>query len=251
MDRIVSAVLLVLILFSSSCNQELSNDKSLTLKEYKRLGMPDLNKLWESHDFYLTYAVLENIKSSRPFELPVKGSNRSGLIFEKMISLENMDFINDATLPNIHKLGMARNYLKIAENWISIYSYVHNGRQYYHKELTYTYLFGLEVTEILLDLNEDPHSANEQENITSGINPIQSIYLSGLFNLLQQQGNASQFDESDHELIAKEVTRSINQNKSWIDNTVQSDLKEVLQAIIDNEAVEVSGLLYSELIDSL
>ena len=96
-----------ILIVINSCTSEKLTDNSLTLEEYMNSGMPDPYRIWKSNDFALANAVCENIKSSRPKCLPVKESRKSGMIFDRMVSLDNLDFLRNKNLNTIEKLSLA------------------------------------------------------------------------------------------------------------------------------------------------
>ena len=105
-------LLFVCIMALSSCGNDGPEDKSLSQEEYLNLGIPDPYKIWRSNDFALAHAVLENIKSTKPYNLPLKGSRKSGVVFDRMVSLENMDFLQDKSLHLVDKLRLSERFLR-------------------------------------------------------------------------------------------------------------------------------------------
>lgn len=235
----------------SSCKQELSHDESLTLSKYKSYGMPDPDKVWESNDFSLAYAVLEDIKSTKPYSLPIASSRKSSMVFNKLVSLENLNFLSDRTLPNEQKLKLTTDFLKVCENWIRLYHLNGNKPQYYHTELSVIYLFGLELTQIMVSLNDQDYLEGKIEDSENEMDQVHSFYFSGLFNLLSFQSQASQLSENDHILISGKIVTSVDQNKSWMDDATRNELKQILQTVSDSTANQQIDVGYSELIDSL
>jgi len=240
-----------IILTVSGCKQDTGKDNSLPLREYRKSGMPDPDKTWHSHDFSLANAVLEDIKSKNPKQLPIKESAKSGLVFKRMLSMENMIFLHDESIPDGQKLSQAEYYLRVCENWMRLYTLEAEGEQYYHHELTDVYLFGLEITHIMLEINERPQNSDRFDESVNEIDPIQSIYLSGLFNLLREQSNSPQFAEEDHEILTGQIIQSITQNRSWMDDAMLGDLKQALQLNVENASSNDIKAKYQELLASL
>jgi len=237
----------------SSCGNDGPEDKSLSQEEYLNLGIPDPYKIWRSNDFALAHAVLENIKSTKPYNLPLKGSRKSGVVFDRMVSLENMDFLQDKSLHLVDKLRLSERFLRNCEDWIRLYTLDSQGKQYYHRELTISHLFGLKITEIMLDLNNQIQLAggNEEVDNDSYTDQVRSIYLSGLFNLIYEQSKISQFSKDDLKLITVHVIESVENSRSWMDETVRNDLKQMLQTVIDNTSLDNIKLRYKDLMESL
>lgn len=236
-----------ILLTIAGCKEDSHHDKSLTLKEYRKIGMPDPGRNWQSHDFALAFSVLKNLKISQPYNLPIKDSHKSGEIFHRILSLDNMQFINDESTSSDQKVHLSKSYLRVCENSIRLYTMQDLGRQYYHRELTDAYLFGLVVTDIMLDLDNQASPIKKFDNT----NPVQSIYLSGLFNLLSVQNQASQFTEKDHHLLIKEVSQSIEKNEYWFDDITREDLRIAFQLISDSTDLKNFDANYDQLIGVL
>lgn len=251
--RKVIVVLVGVLVLLGSCNGTSEKDTSLTLKEYRDSGLPDPHKIWETNDFALANAVLVNIKNTKPQNLPIKDSKKSGVIFSRMISMENFPFLQDHSLSNSAKLILTKDFLIYCENWIKLYTFSGAEQKYYHQELTFALLFGLDITQIMLNLDENIQVMNHAEEMENELdyNPTKSVYFSGLFNLLRTQSNAKQFSKADNEVITDHVVSSINQNKAWMDDAIKSDLKEALQATIGGINSEYTTLKYDDLAQSL
>lgn len=247
------ALVIFCVLFLNSCLDYQGKDTSLTLKEYRKSGMPDPDRVWLSNDFALAYAVLEDIKAKRPSCLPIKDSNKSGMVFERMTSKENLPFLHDAALPDELKLRMTKSFIQICDNWIKIYNFDESKEQYYHRELTEIYLFVLEISEIMLGIYDQIQASFElgnQENIIDE-NPVQPIYLSVLFNILRFEDKTEGYSIDDHMLMAKTLRASLQKNKVWMEESIKNDLKQALNKLKDQQTHKELENHYLELIESL
>ena len=50
-------------------------------------------------DYETAFYVLNTLKYEKPFALPAKDSEKSGILFSRMMNLENLSFLQDETLP--------------------------------------------------------------------------------------------------------------------------------------------------------
>ena len=233
MNKIFSRALMILsviFLIATGCKEQSQQDNSLSLQEYRKIGMPDPEKSWGSHDFSLAFSVLEDVKTSQPHKLPMMDSKKSGRIFSRILDMDNLQFIDNSEMPIAEKLRRMENFLRVCENTIRLYTNENQGLQYYHRELTEAYLYGLSLSGLMIDLST-------QENTTAvydSADPIQSYYLSGLFSLLRAQNNVSSFTESEHKLLVSRVGQSVRINLIWFDEIVREDLKKAFLKISDS-----------------
>lgn len=70
----------------------------MTPGEYIKLGLPDYSRIWNYEDYINACEVLDDIKNTKPRSLPRKNSDRSGMYFNRIINLDNLDFVLDETL---------------------------------------------------------------------------------------------------------------------------------------------------------
>ena len=90
--------MLILSVFWSSCNRPNAADHSYTLEEYRELRMPDYDTVWDIPDYEAAFLVLSTLKYEKPFALPVKDSEKSGMLFSRMMNLENLSFLQGVQL---------------------------------------------------------------------------------------------------------------------------------------------------------
>ena len=99
------------------------------------MGVPDPERIWDDEDFSRALLTLSEIKWEKPFELPVKDSKKSGLLFNRMISHDNMKFMQDDKLRLAEKGYELLIYLRVYENLSDLYTDPRFTKQYYHREL--------------------------------------------------------------------------------------------------------------------
>ena len=122
-------LILVLSVFFGSCKRPNETDHSYTLEEYQELGMPDYSSVWNFQDYSTAFAVLLKVKSEKPFALPIKDGQRSGVLFYRMISLENLSFLQDESLPLHEKAIRIKGILNIYDELIDIYTNIRMKKQ--------------------------------------------------------------------------------------------------------------------------
>ena len=87
--RLVVAVILVGASSVLASAQERPPDSSLSVGEYTRLGIPSIDRVWSSVDYDIAARILDSIRRADVTRLPRYRSERSGDLFEWMISPAN------------------------------------------------------------------------------------------------------------------------------------------------------------------
>src|ERR1017187_6411407 len=70
-------------------------DRSLTADEYLRLGVPVVDPAWTGGEMRTAAAVLKDVAKADPSHLPRYRSERSGVLFARMTSAQNIEPYRD------------------------------------------------------------------------------------------------------------------------------------------------------------
>jgi hypothetical protein len=230
-----------------SCTKK-DADQSLTVDEYVKRGVPDPGREWSINDFRETHRILGSMKWERPYQLPVKDSKRSGALFERMLSLENMSFLHDSTLSFSEKAERISAFINVCDYWADVYSNPVIDR-YYQREQIDIQIFTLNVTESMLNLateiyqSDDPTAAA----LKYGYKTIKKDYLYCLANELKTQSRTSQFRQEDLNRLADSVYRSVTRNKEWMDSSAIKDVKRSLRLVMDSTSSDYIRHQYTTL----
>ncbi len=241
---------MVLLLFSA-CSTK-NKDHSIGMKELKKMGMPDCNKIWSGKEYTKAYSILMNIKNQQPYKLPRKGSEKSGEVFDRLINPENMSFLHNDTIPLHIRAQAILRFLGTYEDIIDIYSNILMKKQYYTPELVDIYLFGLDIMQEMLILGEkinqsdDPNAVAYQE----GFPAIQQFYITMLLKHLKVQINNSEYSNEELEKLSKGISESINKNLNWFDQAQKDTLKQEMQTVINAASTEKIKAEYEALLKS-
>lgn len=73
---------------ASASELPIARDESLTLDQYVQLGFPELGVDWSSDERATVRTLLRDLAGQRPTQLPRFASERSGALFQKLISEE-------------------------------------------------------------------------------------------------------------------------------------------------------------------
>lgn len=230
-------VLLILILSFSllSCNTANETDHSLTLVEYQELGMPDYNSVWSMQDYSNAFYVLNTLKYNKPMALPSRESEKSGELFSRMISIDNLAFLQDETLPLHTKADMIKWSVNILMELKVAYTTIGTSTQYYVRELMDIDIFRLSVAQKMLELgleineSEDPSDVDMQSDYPA----IQQMYLNILTELFELQQYTSLYPEQTLELLSDSLSASVKRNMLWFDEDASALIKQAMLTVQD------------------
>lgn len=246
-------MILVLPLFLGSCKKPNQTDYSLTLEEYQELGVPGYDSVWNFDDYSNAFFALRKVKHEKPFALPIKESEKSGVLFSRMMSLENLSFLQDVTVPLHEKARIISDYINIHAELIDVYTNIRMKEQYYIPELVDIDIFGLGVTQKMLDLGTEINESEIPANVAmqSGFPSIQNVYLTVLTDMLGKQQYTSKYSEKDLELLTDTLSRSVQRNMEWFDEDASERIKHGMNAVIDSTSSRKIRDDYSTLIELL
>ena len=248
-------VILILILSVSlnSCNKVNETDHSLTLVEYQELGMPDYNSVWNMEDYSNAFYVLNTLKYQNPKALPTRDSEKSGVLFSRMISLDNLSFLQDETLPLYAKADMIKWFVNSLMELKVAYTTIGINTQYYVRELNDIDITRMRVAQRMLDLgkkineSEDPSDVDMQSDYPE----IQKMYLNIISELLDKQQHTSQYPEQTLELLSDSLSSSVRRNMLWFDEDASALIKQEMLTVIESTSSRKIKKDYRELTEIL
>jgi len=251
--RSVKHVVLIFFVLSGmfSCTNSLP-DESLSVDEYVRLGMPDPGKPWEMADYTQAYNVLAKIKWEKPHQLPAKDSKKSGLLFDHMMSLEYLSFLQDTSSLN-EKAARISEFMRVYDNWIDIYTVPIIKENRYHREILEIQIFNLRLMEAMVNLAHKINRSDDPADVALqvGYNSIKENYFASLDNNFKMQRNTSAFLKRDLDRMADSVYASVLRNKEWIDSSDVNELHRSLRLVIDSTSSDYIRSKYKNLEESL
>jgi hypothetical protein len=146
--------------------------------------------------------------------LPRKGSRKSGQLFEKMVSMDNLYFLGIDTLSLYGKACRIQSFVHIQREYCNLYTDTYKREQYYSTELIEFYIFGIRVTQEMLNL---AYKINESD-------------------ALDKQKHISIFNTEDIVTLADSIALSIRKNMSWFDSAHVGKIKQNMSLVIDSVA---------------
>ena len=250
-----NSILLGLILFISllSCNNSGRTDYSLTLEEYQERGMPDHSKVWGMQDYSNAFYVLNTLKYENAKALPVRESEKSGELFSRMISIDNLSFLQDESLPLHAKADRIKWFVNTLMELKVAYTTIGTEKQYYVRELMDIDIFRVSVAHKMLDLGKQINESTDPSDMVmqSDYPQIQHMYLNILRELFELQQHESQYPQETLELLSDSLSASVKANMAWFDLDASEMIKQEMLTVIDSsssrkikkEYRELSGIL--------
>jgi hypothetical protein len=213
------------------------------------MGMPDCDRVWNNNDFFNAVETLDKVKSEDFTALPRYDSKRSGKLFRHLISMENLSFLESDTVSLRDKAYKVQAFLGIQSDLVRIYTNLYGQEQYYEKELAQLYMFGLTVTQKMLDLAYKINASSRREDqlMKASFPTIRTAYVTMLIFVLENQKHVSMYREEDLEQITDSVTVSVKRNMSWFDRYAIENVKKRLQTVIDSTSSGVIKQKYETL----
>ena len=247
--------LLILILSVSlnSCKKANDTDHSLTLVEYKELGMPDYNSVWSMQDYSNAFYVLNTLKYENAKALPSRESERSKVLFSRMISIDNLSFLQDETLPLYAKAELIKWFVNTLMELKVAYTTIGSNTQYYIRELIDIDIFRVSVAQKMLELgneineSEDPSDVDMQSDYPA----IQLMYLNILTELFELQQYTSLYPEQTLELLSDSLSASVKRNMLWFDEDASALIEQAMLDVIESTSSRKIKSDYRELTEIL
>ena len=240
--KITLIFLLALTILNQSCNKS-KEDHSFTVEEYKKLGMPDPSKNWETEEYRTANITLGSLKIKYPHSFPRKNSKKSGKLFNKFVDKNNLSFADNKGIPLRARAYMIQNYPRIQYELTTLYTNPDTTIkiQYYNEELIETYIFGLQIHGKMLDLaGLIMNSENEEEkSIQSGLSKVVYNYLKTILNIMKEQVKTDVYRKKDLERLSTEMLGSITHNIDWILPADKQTISAEMQKVIDQSSSDL------------
>lgn len=227
---------LLLSFILGSCAKMEYTDNSLSLEEYARLGMPDHNKIWDINDYSYAFLVLNTLKIQNPQALPARTSERSAELFNRMISPENLSFLEDDTLPLWTRADMIKWFVNTLMELKVAYTLIGVEKQYYAGELMDIDIFRITVLHEMLELGQRINESDNPSDLAmqADFPHIQQMYVSLIVELLEEQQKTAHYPRTSLELLSDNISASVRGNLHWLDNDAKGDIDEAMHRVMEH-----------------
>lgn len=245
--------LLVILVSVISCSDPKEKDYSLPLEKYSELGMPDFSRPWKISEFADVIATLRDILNNEPLSLPRKGSSKSGELFEHLTSMDNLSFLENDSLPLYEKAYRIQSFVLIQDEYVDIYTDLYRREQYYNKELIDIYIFGISVSQKMLNLAYQINESDKPGDVgmQSGFQGIQYGHVFMISTCLGKQKNTSLYKAEDLERLSDSIALSVRRNMSWYDSTAVEQIKDNMLVAIDSSSSDQIRKKYRDILNKL
>ena len=99
---------------------ESPSDESLTSEDYLRLGMPSDDRNWSSIDMVQAQKILASLPGGHA-SLPRYQSERSGAMFARLTSSQNLELFRNRSLPPEGRISLALNFGRASNEIFKLY----------------------------------------------------------------------------------------------------------------------------------
>jgi hypothetical protein len=191
----------------------------MTVREYKILGMPDIDTLWSTKYLYKAYSTLARIRSRNFFSLPRNKSRKSGAVFSQIINRDNLYFLYDSTMTLREKAFQIQSLSGFLNDMTRIYGDELRVKQYYSEELVDLYTFNLYVRKKMFELASEIDKSDKPEDI--GMKPGRGVVVTGYVmlvgSIVNEQEKTESYSTAELKRLSKAVVHSIKENIQYLD----------------------------------
>jgi len=236
-----------------SCKRQPSEDLSLDAESYKKLGMPDYNRVWTNKEYSDANITLSGLTIDYPLSLPRKNSKRSGVLFNRFISEDNLLFADDGKLPLHMRAYRIQAFETLQRRMGQIYEVETGSEGYYNDELIDLQIYRICVHEKMLELACQIMNSKEEAdiNLQPGMQTVRNNFLKLMAGLLQEQQKEQEYDSRDLKKLSKKVAASLIKNNHWFTPGDRDSLITSINALIRESSSDYIRKNYSKALEHI
>ena len=219
------------------CSSQTMKDESFTVNQYEKLGMPNPEKIWQNSDYDKCLVILSDVKKENSESLPQLNSQKSSILFRRIISPENLLFINDSSI-DLQKRSIQLQYITTNYGKLLLLYYQNdNAKLFYSNEVTELIIFGFKITQETFSLMNDvlKNVTILNEEMKSGIQQIKDGYQKTIIGTLYELDRSTKYQVEDLEKLSTALRQNIMTHIKWIDPKVRLKIKEQIMKITQKE----------------
>jgi hypothetical protein len=226
--------IMFLLMAAISCNRT-GKDYSIGNDEYKKLGMPDYNKKWNSDDYSEAIITLGTLHEKTPLTLPRKLSKKSGEVFKRIVNEENLSFATDTAIPLKIRAYMIQHYPRMIGEIEYLYSFEEEGKMVYREEFIGILKFNLVIYDIMLDLSKiiDKSDDESLSGFKDGKNMVRGFYLKYISSMTDKVSKPELQSAEGFEELTGTICKSVNLNSDWMTDQNKVDVAIVLRRLAE------------------
>lgn len=241
-----------LIIATLSCSRR-NKDYSFGKDEYKKLGMPDHRKKWNSDDYAEANITLGTLMEKSPLSLPRKSSKKSGEVFARFVNEENLAFAYDTAIPLKVRAYMIQHYPRIIGEAENLYLIEANGKMVYYEEYIEILKFNLNIYHIMLDLSDiiDKSDDESLSGFKDGKNSVRYFYLKFITSMTEKVARPEIISAEGFKELVISVCESVNSNSEWMSAPDKAAVAEALKSLAEKSGSKAIKNNLSNSISSL
>lgn len=173
-----------------------ASDNSLTVEEYILLEVPAPDRDWSGEDMVKAAKVFSSLAQDEPQKLPRHESERSGKVFARLTSPQNLDQFKNHTLPLKARMALGLTYFEAYNQVFKVYLAAFLNKNVRDSEAIEVTGALLRLTVVLLELIEewrptitmdDPNYQVRMQGLDQMKRGLASIISGGLQMLSERQ----------------------------------------------------------------
>jgi len=130
-------------------------DRSLTTDEYLRLGMPAADREWTGQDMTKVAELMASLEKEKRHALPRRESQRSGKVFSRLVSSQNLEIYRNHSLPIQSRISQAMLYFGSSKEIFKLYLSASLANEVGSIEIVDLFGVVLQNTVLLLELTDE------------------------------------------------------------------------------------------------
>ena len=249
----IAVLIFFFLTISVGCNSQSTKDESLTVQQYEMLGMPNPEKIWQNMEYDQCIVTLSDLKKENSKSLPQLKSEKSSILFRRIISPENLLFINDSSI-DLQKRSIQLQFIS-ANFGKLLFLYYQNdaAKQYYSNEVVELIIFGFNIAEESFILTNDllKNVTVLTEEMKLGIQNLKDGYRNTILGTLSELERSNQYHVEDLEKLSITLHKNIRTNIKWIDPNVRLEIKKQItkitqkkySQIVNDKLIEIKNIL--------
>jgi len=249
----IAVLIFFFLTISVGCNSQSTKDESLTVQQYEMLGMPNPEKIWQNMEYDQCIVTLSDLKKENSKSLPQLKSEKSSILFRRIISPENLLFINDSSI-DLQKRSIQLQFIS-ANFGKLLFLYYQNdaAKQYYSNEVVELIIFGFNIAEESFILTNDllKNVTVLTEEMKLGIQKLKDGYRKTILGTLSELERSNQYHVEDLEKLSITLHKNIRTNIKWIDPNVRLEIKKQItkitqkkySQIVNDKLIEIKNIL--------
>jgi len=215
-------------------------DNSLDPMELIAQGMPSFDRVWTAEDNQAAAKMITDIAAKDPTMLPRENSPKSGVLFSRMVALENLD-VTEQMRGTSFEANHIVSFLDPSIQIFQTYASATSSSSSYDSEVVAYCIYLLEITNRLFPLaiklkgisstenpNQNDSASSSQDKMMKGL----STMVGGLLTLL---GDKEDMRIEELTRLAIALQKDLGQISEYILPGTKKELVARIKSMIENE----------------